>query len=56
LPLTNRVYLTRIAHSFNADTFFPEIDSSLFALSQADAHQPDEKNAYGYTFEVWERK
>ena len=56
LLMADRIYRTRIAHTFNADTFFPEIDSSVFALSEANAHQPDEKNAYGYTFEVWERK
>ena len=56
LPMANRVYLTRIAHTFNADTFFPTIEPSLFTLSQAISHQPDEKNAYGYTFEIWERK
>lgn len=56
LTIADRVYLTRIARTFDADTFFPTIDPSLFSLSQATSHQPDEKNAYGYRFEVWERK
>lgn len=52
----DRVYITRIQHTFGADTFFPEISSVDFELVKSNAHQPDEKNKFPYTFEVWERK
>ncbi len=51
----DKIYLTRIAHVFNADTFFPEISLDQFKLTKAENHQPDEKNMHPYTFEVWER-
>ena len=55
LPLCNKVYLTRIHHTFKADAFFVELNASAFALSRAEHHDADEKNAYPHTFEVYER-
>jgi dihydrofolate reductase len=52
----DKVYLTRIHHTFNADTFFPEVEKAGFTLSASETHPADEKHAYSYTFEVWERK
>lgn len=51
----DRVYITRIQYQFNADTFFPDISADKFELVKSEAHQPDEKNKFPYTFEVWER-
>lgn len=57
LPLANKLYLTRIHHSFeNADTFFPEIDFEEWELVDKEAHKADEKHNYDYTFETYERK
>src|SRR5574343_868262 len=51
----DKVYLTRIHHQFDADTFFPELDKQQFTLTSEDKHEPDEKNIYPYSFEGWER-
>ncbi len=51
----NKVYLTRIHHTFNADTFFPEVSKHGFKLTSSAKHAADEKHAYSYTFEVWEK-
>lgn len=55
LPLADRVYLTRIHHSFKGDVFFPPLDETTWQLIHSHSHKQDEKNNYAYTFEIWER-
>ena len=55
LPKTDILYLTTIHHSFDADTFFPEIDRTEWQTISSETHQADEKNKYDYTFEVLRR-
>jgi dihydrofolate reductase len=54
LPICNKVYLTRIHHSFEADAFFPELPAQDWKLLESEAHEIDEKNAYAHTFEVYQ--
>lgn len=55
LPLAGKVYLTRIHHIFNADTFFPVLDEKVFTQTKNEYHEADEKNAYPFSFQVYER-
>lgn len=56
LPLTQRLYLTRVHTTIDADAYFPEINFADWnLLSQLD-FKADEKHAYAYSFQVWERK
>ena len=56
LPITNRVYLTRVHTILEGDTFFPEINAAGWdLLSQLD-FTADAKHAYDYSFQVWRRK
>lgn len=55
LPLARRIYLTRIHHHFDGDVFFPDFADAEWQLVKQHMHQPDEKNKYAYTFEVWQR-
>lgn len=50
MPLANTLYLTLIHHTFEADTFFPEIDRRNWIEEQRSEHVPDDKNKYPYTF------
>lgn len=56
LPLCNKVYLTRIHHSFKADAFFVTLPEKDWKLESSEYFEKDEKNAYSHTFEVWNRK
>lgn len=56
MPQAARIYLTRIHHRFEGDVFFPEVSTEDWQLVKSHSHQPDEKNLYKHTFEVWERK
>ena len=55
LPLANRIYLTRIHHQFQGDAYFPSFSKEQWHLVKSHTHQPDEKNKYAYTFEIWEQ-
>jgi len=50
-----RIYLTRIAHKFEGDTFFGPLDSSDWKLAKEERHMPDVKNKYPYSFQVYDR-
>ena len=52
---TDRIYLTIIHHSFDADTLFPEIDYMEWKETSREDHQPDEKNKFPYSFITLER-
>jgi len=55
MPLTNRIYLTIIHKSFDADTFFPQIDKKEWKETSREDFQPDEKNPLPYSFITLER-
>lgn len=55
LPIADKIYLTRIHHTFEADTFFPELNEAEFKLVKDEYHEPDEKNKYPFSFQVFER-
>ena len=50
-----RIYITRVDAEFEADTFFPVIHPKHWHLVSQQNHEADEKNAYNYSFQVWER-
>lgn len=52
----DRIYITRVHTTLEADTFFPAINEQRFARISAKRFEADEKHAYPYTFEIWERK
>ena len=55
MKLTDRIYLTIVHQDFEADTFFPEIDSSDWKEVSHEDHQPDHKNPIAYSFITLER-
>jgi len=56
MHLTDRIYLTIIHKSFNADTFFPEIDQNDWLEVSREDFQPDEKNPLPYSFITLDRR
>jgi len=53
--LWDRLYLTEVHAHIEGDTLFPEVDLEQYQLSFEEAHEPDEKHAYAYTFKILER-
>lgn len=56
LDHANRLYITEIDAAFEADTWFPEIDASVWAETSREHHSADEKNPVDYDFVVLDRK
>lgn len=55
LPDAHRIYLTRVHTQIQGDVFFPDIDKNKFQLSWSKHLAADEKHAFDYTFERWEK-
>jgi dihydrofolate reductase len=56
LPLATKLYITKIHHSFEGDTHFPEIDSRIWKINDEEFHSADEKNVWDYTFLNYSKK
>lgn len=55
LPKSSRMYLTEVDAEIEGDVFFPEFDRSEWREVFREAHKPDEKNKYPYTFLTLEK-
>lgn len=49
-PRAGKMYLTLIDGVFSGSVYFPEWNSAEWREVSREAHEPDEKNRYGYTF------
>jgi dihydrofolate reductase len=56
LPFVDRIYLTQIHHSFDGDTYFPELDMNEWVVTDKRDFEPDEKNRYPFSILVLDRK
>ena len=57
MALADKLELTRVHHSFDgADTFFPEIDTSIWKETDSIFHDKDDKHDYAFTFMTYEKK
>lgn len=51
-----RIYITRVHAQFeNADAFFPAIDREKWQLVSNHDFLMDDKHAYAYSFQVWDK-
>lgn len=54
-PLVDKLYLTFIHHTFEADTFFPVINFSEWERTYSEHHPATDTCPYSYTFENYTR-
>ena len=52
--LVDKIYLTKIHHTFEGDTFFPELQTDWKEMERID-HKTDEKHAHDYSFLTFEK-
>jgi len=55
LPLTNRIYLTRVHTKLEGDTMFPPLNGKEWKLLSQLDFKSDAKHKYDYSFQVWSR-
>jgi dihydrofolate reductase len=46
----SQLYITHIHHSFEGDTWFPEIDLKLWKQASREDHEADHDNPFAYSF------
>ena len=55
LPFADTIELTRVHGTFDADTFFPEIDTKIWQLTEEEYHEQDERHAFAFTYRTYVR-
>jgi dihydrofolate reductase len=56
LETADKLDITRVHHTFDADTYFPEIDLNKWKLTATEFHPKDEKHQFDFTFQTYLRK
>lgn len=56
IEASDKIELTRVHSTFDADTFFPEIDQTQWEKISEVRHDKDEKHSFAFTYETWVRK
>ena len=57
MTIADKIEITRVHHSFeNADTFFPEIDLSVWRETHNEFHEKDDKHEFSFTFLTYVKK
>ena len=55
MPIADRFYLTRVHHSYEGDTSFPEWNEAEWQKVDSERFERGEKYEYPFTFEVYSR-
>ncbi|MFI1771930.1 dihydrofolate reductase [Thalassobellus citreus] len=56
MHIATKIELTRVHENFEADTFFPKIDTTIWKETANKFHKKDEKHDYEFSFLTYERK
>lgn len=56
IDVADKIEMTRVHGTFDADTFFPEIDETRWKLVAEEFHEKDEKHNFAFTYLTYERR
>lgn len=56
IEIADKLDITKVHQSFEADTFFPEIDLNIWKLVSEEFHSKDERHPTDFTFETYLRR
>ncbi len=55
INLVDRLYVTKVMHTYDGDTYFPEIDCVKWSRISAEFHAKGEKFQHPFMFEIYEK-
>lgn len=56
IDFADKIELTLVHHTLDADTFFPEIDLKKWELVKEEFHSKDDKHLYDFTYQTFIKK
>jgi len=56
LEVADKIEVTRVHNTFDADAFFPEIPKEAWENKFTEFHEADERHDHAFTYETWVRK
>jgi dihydrofolate reductase len=56
IPFSDKIELTRVHHTFEADAFFPEINPKDWEIILSEFQPKDDKHRFDYTYQTYVRK
>ncbi len=56
MSYAQKLYVTHIYHQFEADVFFPKIDTNAWNLISSESHPSDDRHLYAYSFEIYQKE
>jgi dihydrofolate reductase len=56
IELVDKLDITKVHNSFDAEVFFPEIDLNIWKLVSEEFHEKDDKHKYDFSFESYLKK
>jgi dihydrofolate reductase len=55
MAVADKIYLTRVDAVLDGDTYFPVIDQHQWRMISEESFAADDKHAYAYHFQLWEK-
>lgn len=55
MDYATHIELTRVHNEYEADAFFPTIDTNIWKLTKSVFHDVDDRHKSGFTFETWKK-
>jgi dihydrofolate reductase len=56
MDIAGRIYITRVHATLDGDAYFPVIDDTKWDMVFNEDFAADDKHAYAYSFQTWERR
>jgi dihydrofolate reductase len=55
MPIADKLYITRVHRSYDADTFFPEIREEEWRLMEQEDHIDEKNKGLKFSFQIYNR-